>query len=196
MNTAMERDLLLCAQTPVVTENRRCLLAAVPRELGGFGFGRGDIAERLNGLEQRAGPYAASIKTHLCWTGIAAELWRSGDRSLEWVLRHAARGAVFHGSSYDELVRPRAEARQVRGGYHFQPLPPLDVPLRTWTYVSAFGFDDDAATPPTLVHAFIPRDTYENGFAQHRYVVRMVEPQEVQRDIFLAVALHWFSALR
>jgi len=32
---------------------------------------------------------------HLYWTGLAADVWRSGDMSVEWILKAAADGAVF-----------------------------------------------------------------------------------------------------
>jgi alkylation response protein AidB-like acyl-CoA dehydrogenase len=32
---------------------------------------------------------------HLYWTGVAADLWRASDKSLEWTLKGAVAGEVF-----------------------------------------------------------------------------------------------------
>ena len=32
---------------------------------------------------------------HLYWTGVATDLWRAGDKSLEWLLKGAVAGEVF-----------------------------------------------------------------------------------------------------
>ena len=32
---------------------------------------------------------------HVYWIGVAADLWRAGDKSLEWMLREAMAGEVF-----------------------------------------------------------------------------------------------------
>jgi hypothetical protein len=41
---------------------------------------------------------ALAVNEHLCWTGTAAELRRSGDLSLVWLLEEAAGGEVFTGA--------------------------------------------------------------------------------------------------
>ena len=32
---------------------------------------------------------------HVYWTGVAADLWRSGDKSLEWLLTGAGNGEGY-----------------------------------------------------------------------------------------------------
>ena len=49
--------------------------------------------------QRRLGDYAhataLAMNMHLYWVGVAADLWRAGDRSLEWMLRGAGAGEVF-----------------------------------------------------------------------------------------------------
>ena len=42
----------------------------------------------------RAAPTALCINMHNYWVGVAADVWRSGDKSLEWILKDAAAGEV------------------------------------------------------------------------------------------------------
>ena len=61
---------------------------------------------------------------HLYWTGVAADLRRLGDTSLEWLLREAAAGEVFaagHGEAGNDLpvLLSTAKAERVDGGYKF-----------------------------------------------------------------------------
>ena len=46
-------------------------------------------------LAYRAPATALAINMHLYWVGVAADLWRIGDTSLEWMLREAMAGEVF-----------------------------------------------------------------------------------------------------
>ena len=60
---------------------------------------------------QRASPTtrpatALATNMHVYWTGIAADLYRSGDRSLTWLLEEAVAGEVFaagHGEAGNDL---------------------------------------------------------------------------------------------
>jgi hypothetical protein len=71
------------------------LSVALPAELGGLGCTLRQAAcgqRRLAGLAPRT---ALAVSAHLYWTGAAADACRSGDSSMEWILREAARGALF-----------------------------------------------------------------------------------------------------
>jgi hypothetical protein len=71
------------------------LSVALPGELGGLGCTLRQAAcgqRRLAGLAPRT---ALAVSAHLYWTGAAADACRSGDSSMEWILREAARGGLF-----------------------------------------------------------------------------------------------------
>ena len=71
------------------------LQAAVPRELGGLGMSLLEVAKEQRRLAYRAPATALAVNMHLYWTGVAADLRRMGDASLEWLLRESAAGEVF-----------------------------------------------------------------------------------------------------
>jgi alkylation response protein AidB-like acyl-CoA dehydrogenase len=67
----------------------------LPAEFGGPGLGLADVVREQRRLAYYAPATALGINMHLYWIGVAADLWRAGDRSMEWLLNEAARGAVF-----------------------------------------------------------------------------------------------------
>jgi alkylation response protein AidB-like acyl-CoA dehydrogenase len=72
-------------------------LLAVPVELGGLGGNLVQVCYQQRRLARRAPALAVAVNEHLCWTGMAAELRRSGDLSLVWLLEEAAGGELFSG---------------------------------------------------------------------------------------------------
>src|SRR2546425_9209192 len=70
------------------------LLMTVPRELGGLGMNLAQVARETRKLATYAPATALCINMHHYWVGVAADLWRSGDKSCEWMLREAAAGEV------------------------------------------------------------------------------------------------------
>jgi alkylation response protein AidB-like acyl-CoA dehydrogenase len=71
------------------------LAIAVPRELGGRGFTFAECMREQRRLAYYAHATALAMNMHTYWVGVAADLWRAGDRSLEWMLRGAVNGDVF-----------------------------------------------------------------------------------------------------
>ena len=71
------------------------LLMPVPSELGGWGMTLADVCREQRRLAYYAPATALGLNMHLYWMGVAADLWRAGDKSLEWMLREAAAGEVF-----------------------------------------------------------------------------------------------------
>ena len=68
------------------------LLMPVPRELGGLGMSLAEVCQEQRRLAYYAAPTALAVNMHLYWVGVAADLWRAGDRSCEWILKAAAHG--------------------------------------------------------------------------------------------------------
>jgi len=58
------------------------LAAPVPRELGGGGLTFAQVMHEQRRLASHAHATALGINMHLYWTGVAADLWRAGDKSL------------------------------------------------------------------------------------------------------------------
>src|SRR6476646_5153248 len=67
----------------------------VPTEFGGYGLSLLQTSHEQRRLAYRAPATALAVNMHLYWVGIAADLYRCGDTSLEWILREAAAGEIF-----------------------------------------------------------------------------------------------------
>lgn len=136
------------------------LQLAVPRELGGLGMSLAQVAQE----QRRLAPATAlAINMHLYWIGVAADLRRMGDSSLEWLLRDAAAGEVFaagHGEAGNDLplFLSTARAERLDGGYRFWGRKQFGSLSPVWTRL---GMHAMYAGPdgPQIVHAFMPRDT-------------------------------------
>jgi alkylation response protein AidB-like acyl-CoA dehydrogenase len=145
------------------------LKLAVPKDLGGYGLNLAEVCRAQRRLAYHAPATAIAVNMHLYWTGVAADLRRTGDDSLEWLLAEAARGEVFaagHGESGNDLPlflsTTRAERVQDGGadgaGYRFWGHKVFGSLSPVWT---RFGLHGMTAGPegPQIVHAFMPRDT-------------------------------------
>jgi alkylation response protein AidB-like acyl-CoA dehydrogenase len=100
------------------------LKMAVPQELGGLGRSLAEVCREQRRLAYYAAPTALAVNMHLYWTGVAADLYRAGDKSLEWLLREAANGEVYaagHAESGNDLplLLSTTKAERVEGGYRF-----------------------------------------------------------------------------
>ena len=140
------------------------LLMAVPQELGGMGFSLARVCLEQRRLAYHAAPTAIAINMHLYWTGVAADLWRSGDTSLQWILEAAAGGAVFAAGHAERgndlpLLYSTTVAERVEGGYLFTGHKSFGSLTPVWTHLGLHGMDSSDPDRPKIVHAFVPRDT-------------------------------------
>jgi alkylation response protein AidB-like acyl-CoA dehydrogenase len=189
------------------------LLSAVPKEFGGLGLTLAEICQEQRRLARRSAPTALATNMHLLATGIAADLWRKGDKSQAWMLEEAARGAIFaYGYSESgndlEVLYAAGKAEQVDGGYrffghkHFGSLTPV------WTWLKIYGLDTSEPDDPKIVHAVMARDTtgyrivdtwdtlgmratasqdtvLEGAFVPDRHVIRVTRPGFAGADDFV-----------
>ena len=100
------------------------LLLPLPREFGGAGMTLAEICREQRRLAYHAPATALAVNMHIYWIGVAADLWRRGDASLEWILREAAAGEIFaagHAESGNDVpvLLSTAKAERVEGGYRF-----------------------------------------------------------------------------
>ena len=139
------------------------LLMAVPRELGGAGMTLAEVCRQQRRLGYYAPADALAVNMHVYWTGLAADLWRAGDKSLEWLLRAAATGAVFaagHAESGNDIpvLLSTTRAERVEGGYRFYGRKHFGSLTPVWTYLGIHGMDASDPAHPMIVHGFLPRD--------------------------------------
>jgi alkylation response protein AidB-like acyl-CoA dehydrogenase len=140
------------------------LLLNVPTDLGGHGQTLAQVAREQRRLAYHAAPSALAVNMHLYWTGIAADLWHAGDRSLQWLLEEAARGEVFaagHAKSGNDVpvLLSTTRAERVEGGYRFTGRKSFGSLTPVWTYLGIHGMDVRDPAAPKVVHGFMPRNT-------------------------------------
>jgi alkylation response protein AidB-like acyl-CoA dehydrogenase len=140
------------------------LRLAVPKELGGLGLSLAEVCRQQRRLAYHAAPTAIAINMHLYWTGVAADLWRAGDASLQWLLEAAAEGAVFAAGHAERgndipLLYSTTHAERVDGGYRFTGHKSFTSLTPVWTHLGIHGMDTSDPDHPKIIHAFLPRQT-------------------------------------
>jgi alkylation response protein AidB-like acyl-CoA dehydrogenase len=141
---------------------------ALPKDFGGLGLSLPEVARETRRVAQYAPATALGINMHNYWIGDAADHWRRGDMSLEWILREAGAGEIFaaghaeHGNDIPGLLST-TKAERVPGGYKFTGRKGFGSLGPVWTRLGLHGMDTSDPSGPRIVHAFMPRDT--EGFA-------------------------------
>jgi catechol 2,3-dioxygenase-like lactoylglutathione lyase family enzyme len=107
------------------------LTMAVPQELGGRGLDLLAVGRETRRLAYCGPATALGTNMHVYWTGVAADLWRAGDRSLEWLLKDAAAGEIFNAGHSEEMSH--------RGFSHIG-LSTLDLDKTREFYEGVLGF--------------------------------------------------------
>jgi alkylation response protein AidB-like acyl-CoA dehydrogenase len=144
--------------------NAGYLTIAVPREFGGRGMSLAEVCREQRRLAYYAHATALGINMHIYWTGVAADLWRSGDKSLEWILKAAADGEVFaagHAEKGNDIpvLLSTSKAERVDGGYRFTAHKSFGSLSPVWTFYGLHGMDTSDPAAPKIVHAFMPKNT-------------------------------------
>jgi alkylation response protein AidB-like acyl-CoA dehydrogenase len=170
-------------------------------------------------LAYHAPATALAVNMHLYWIGVAADLWRRGDVSLEWILREAAASEIFaagHAESGNDVpvLLSTTKAERVDGGYRFTGRKHFGSLTPVWTRFGLHGIDTSNPAQPKIIHGFIPRDTtgytiketwdvlgmratrsddtvLENAFVPDRYVARVVPAGGAGVDAFVLSVFAW-----
>jgi alkylation response protein AidB-like acyl-CoA dehydrogenase len=195
------------------------LLMPVPVKFGGAGMSLAEVCREQRRLAYYAPATALALNMHLYWAGIAGDLWRRGDNSLEWILKDCSAGEVFaagHAESGNDVpvLLSTAKAERVEGGYRFTGRKMFGSLTPVWTRFGLHGMDMSDPTQPKVVHAFLPRGTpgytvketwdvlgmratrsddtvLENAFVPDRYVVRVLAPGAAGIDAFVLSVFAW-----
>ena len=195
------------------------LTIPVPRELGGKGLTFAECMREQRRLGYYAHATALAMNMHLYWLGVAADLWRAGDRSLEWMLRGAVNGEVFAAGHAERgndlpLLLSSSKAERVPGGYRFTGHKSFGSLTPVWTYLGLHGMDGSDPAAPKIVHAFMPRATegysiketwdvlgmratasqdtvLEGAFVPDRYIARVVPAGFAGADLFILAIFGW-----
>jgi alkylation response protein AidB-like acyl-CoA dehydrogenase len=139
------------------------LTIAVPTEFGGAGLNLDEVMAYQRRLAYVAPATAVATNMHLYWTGMAADLSRVGDTSMQWILEAAARGDVFaagHGEAGNDLglFASSTTATRADGGYVFHGHKIFGSLSPVWDWLGIHAMDATDPTGAKVVHAFVPRD--------------------------------------
>lgn len=195
------------------------LVMPVPEKFGGPGLSLAEVCREQRRLAYYAPATALAINMHLYWVGVAADLWRRGDTSLEWILKDASAGEIFaagHAESGNDIpvLLSTAKAERVDGGYRFSGRKQFGSLSPVWTRFGLHGMDISDPAHPKIVHAFLTRnnDGYiiketwdvlgmratrsddtvlENAFIPDQYVARVVPAGGAGIDAFVASIFAW-----
>jgi alkylation response protein AidB-like acyl-CoA dehydrogenase len=195
------------------------LRMAVPREFGGLGFTLAEVARETRRVAMYAPPTALGTNMHNYWVGLCADLWRQGDRSIEWLLQEAGAGEVFaagHAETGNDLplLLSTTTAKKVDGGWTFTGRKAFGSLTPVWTRLGIHGMDASDPSAPKIVHAFVPRgskgltieetwdalgmratrsdDTILDGVVvPDRYVARVVPAGAAGLDAFVRGVFAW-----
>ena len=195
------------------------LLMAVPEELGGKGYRVNQVCQEQRRLARRSPATALATNMHLYWTGVAADLYRMGDHSCQWILEEASAGEVFaagHGEVGNDfpLLMAVARAERADGGYKFYGHKIFGSLTPVWTRLGLHAIDDSDPANPKIVHAFMPRDTegyhieetwdtlgmratrsddtiLEGAFVPDKYIPRVVPAGLAGADAFVLGVFAW-----
>jgi alkylation response protein AidB-like acyl-CoA dehydrogenase len=195
------------------------LAMAVPQPLGGRGFTFAECMREQRRLAYYAHATALAMNMHLYWTGVAADLWRAGDTSLEWMLRGAVAGEVFAAGHAERgndlpLLLSTTRAERVDDGYRFTGHKSFGSLTPVWTYLGLHGMDTSDPGAPKVVHGFLPRATegysiketwdvlgmratasqdtlLEGAVVPDRYIARVVPAGFGGADLFVLAIFAW-----
>jgi alkylation response protein AidB-like acyl-CoA dehydrogenase len=191
----------------------------LPSEFGGAGVTLAGMCRQQRRLAYHAPATALGVNMHVYWVGVAADLWRRGDTSLEWMLRDAAAGEIFaagHAERGNDIpvLLSTATAERVEGGYRFTGRKQFGSLTPVWTRFGLHGLDASDPERPKIVHAFLPRDSagyliketwdvvgmratrsddtiLEAAFVPDRYVARVVPAGAAGIDPFVLSVFAW-----
>ena len=195
------------------------LKMTVPKELGGMGFSLYDVSQVTRRLAMYAPATALAMNMHHYWVGLAADLWRGGDKSCEWILKEAAAGEVFaagHAETGNDIpvLLSTCKAERVDGGYKFTGRKSFGSLTPVWTRLGVHGMDTSDPKAPKVVHGFLARGTagitiketwdvlgmratrsddtvLEGAFCPDRYIARVIAPGAAGMDAFVLGIFAW-----
>jgi alkylation response protein AidB-like acyl-CoA dehydrogenase len=194
----------------------------VPKELAGPGLTLAEVCREQRRLAYYAPATAVAVNMHLYFVGVAADLWRGGDKSLEWLLKGALHDEVYaaghaEGGNDIPLIYSTTRAERVDGGYRFTGHKSFGSLTPVWTFLGLHGMvsNGNGTQDAQIIHAFLPRtaedytiketwdtlgmratrsdDTVLEGvFVPDEYIARVLPAGFAGADLFVLTIFAWF----
>lgn len=140
------------------------LRAAIPEEKGGLGLSLHELNQEQRRLAYLAPATAVGVNMHLYWTGPAADRYRAGEKSVEWLIDEVVAGKVIaagHGEPGNDTAIDDSltVAVPVEGGYRITGHKIFTSLSPAWDWLGVHAKDTSDPNDPRIVHAFIARDS-------------------------------------
>jgi len=135
---------------------------AVPKEFGGLGLNLAEVMAETRRLAYYAPATAVGLNMHVYWTGLCADVSRSGDTSMDWLLKKAGEGDIFaaghaEGGNDIPILLSTTSAEKVDGGYRFNGRKSFGTLTPIYDWLGFHALDTSDPDAPKVVHAFMPK---------------------------------------
>jgi alkylation response protein AidB-like acyl-CoA dehydrogenase len=214
-----DRDNKFCQEDFDELKAAGYLKLTLPKEFGGQGYTLHQYAQEARRLASHAPATALCVNMHHYWVGTAADSWRMGDKSVEFILEEAGKGEVFaagHAEPGNEtsIVFSATKAEKVPGGYKYTGRKAFGSLTPVWTRLGLHGLDTSDPANPKVIHGFLPRNTpgvtikdtwdvmgmratrsddtvLEGAFVPDKFIVRQVPVGLAGADFFILSIFAW-----
>lgn len=135
------------------------LSIALPEEFGGSGLGLDEVSKAMREIGYVAPATALAVNMHIYWTGLAADLRKTGDDSCNFILEQAGQGKIFaaiHGEPGNDLplLLSTTDAARVEGGWKLNGHKIFGSLSPVWDYGGFHAMDTSDPDAPMIVHGF------------------------------------------
>ena len=159
-----DRDNKFCQEDFDELKAAGYLNMTLPKEFGGLGYTLNQYTREARRLATHAPATALCLNMHHYWVGTAADSWRTGDKTVGFILEDAGKGEVFaagHAEPGNEtsIVMSATKAEKVAGGYKFTGRKAFGRLTPVWTRLGIHGLDTSDPANPKVVHGFLARNT-------------------------------------
>jgi alkylation response protein AidB-like acyl-CoA dehydrogenase len=214
-----DRDNKFCQEDFDELKAAGYLKLTLPKEFGGQGYSLHQYTREARRLANYAPATALCLNMHHYWVGTAADSYRMGDKSVEFILEEAGKGEVFaagHAEPGNEtsIVFSATKAEKVPGGYKFTGRKAFGSLTPVWTRLGMHGLDTSDPARPKVIHGFLTRGTpgvaiketwdvmgmratrsddtvLEGAFIPDRFIVRQVPAGLAGADFFILSIFAW-----
>jgi alkylation response protein AidB-like acyl-CoA dehydrogenase len=158
-----DRDNTFCQEDFDELKAAGYLKMTLPEEFGGLGYTLNQYTREARRLASHAPATALCLNMHHYWVGTAADSWRTGDKSVGFILEDAGKGEVFaagHAEPGNEtsILMSGTKAEKVPGGYTFTGRKAFGSLSPVWTRLGLHGLDTSDPQNPKVVHGFLARN--------------------------------------
>lgn len=195
------------------------LKIAIPKEFGGSGLNIAEVGREQRRLAYYAPADAVAVNMHIYWTGLAADMYRVGDTSLQWLLEDAAAGGIYaagHSERGNDLpvLFSSSNAERADGGWKITAHKNFGTMTPVWTMLGLHAMDTSDPEAPKIVHAFVPRETenvqiveawdslgmratrsddtlLDGAFVPDQYIARVLPAGAAGMDLFVLGIFAW-----